>query len=102
MLDKTDESDDALYFYRLALFHEDMHAEAFVYTAQTLGMAFDKDIAQAFTPVPVTLREPLLIPACTWQVGSSDDGFSFDNERPQHSVHVPEFEIDAQPVTWSQ
>jgi hypothetical protein len=102
LLDKTDESDDALYFYRLALFHEDMHAEAFVYMAQTLGMAFDKDIAQAFTPTPMTLREPLLIPACTWQLGSNGEGFSFDNERPQHSVRVPEFEIDAQPVTWSQ
>ncbi|NQW93878.1 MAG: ergothioneine biosynthesis protein EgtB [Polaromonas sp.] len=102
LLEKTDDSDDALYFYRLALFHEDMHAEAFVHMAQTLGLAFDKDIAQAFTPAPMTLREPLLIPACNWQLGSAGEGFSFDNERPQHSVQVPEFEIDAQPVTWSQ
>ena len=29
-------------------------------------------------------------------------GFVFDNERAQHPVSVPEFEIDAQPVTWAQ
>lgn len=102
LLEKADDTDDALYFYRLCLFHEDMHSEALVYMAQTLGIAFDKDMAQAFTPAPMTLREPLLVPACTWQLGSNDDGFSFDNERPHNSVHVPEFEIDAQPVTWAQ
>ena len=102
LLEKADETDNALYFYRLCLFHEDMHSEALVYMAQTLGIAFDKDMVQAFTPAPMTLREPLLIPACTWQLGSTDEGFSFDNERPQHSVEVPEFEIDAQAVTWSQ
>jgi ergothioneine biosynthesis protein EgtB len=103
LLEKTDDSNDALYFYRLCLFHEDMHAEALVYTAQTLGLALGKPLQQAFTPAPMKPREPLLIPACTWHMGSTGgDGFSFDNERPQHSVQVPEFEIDAHPVTWSQ
>ena len=102
LLEKTDDSDDALYFYRLALFHEDMHAEAFVYMAQTLGLKFEAPMQQTFTPAPMNLREPMLIPACNWQLGSSDEGFSFDNERPRNSVPVPEFEIDAQPVTWSQ
>lgn len=103
LLEKAGDNDDALYFYRLCLFHEDMHAEALVYTAQTLGLALDKPMQQAFTPAPMSWREPLLVPACTWALGSSpSDGFSFDNERPQHSVTVPEFEIDAQPVTWAQ
>jgi len=102
VLEKADESDDALYFYRLCLFHEDMHAEALVHTAQTLGFVLDKGMVQAYTPAPMTVREPLLIPACAWQLGSSQEGFSFDNERPRNSVPVPEFEIDAQPVTWAQ
>src|SRR5690606_16421945 len=29
-------------------------------------------------------------------------GFVFDNEQAQHEVSVPEFEIDAQPVSWAQ
>ncbi len=102
LLEKAASSDDALYFYRLALFHEDMHAEALVVMAQTLGIKLDAPMLQALTPAPMTLREPLLIPACTWAMGSDGPGFSFDNERPQHHVCVPEFEIDAQPVSWSQ
>lgn len=102
LLEKADNSDDALYFYRLCLFHEDMHAEALVYMAQTLGLKLDPAMQQAFTPAPMNLREPMLLSACTWQLGSNDEGFSFDNERPQQSLQVPEFEIDAQPVTWSQ
>lgn len=103
LLEKTDEDDDALYFYRLCLFHEDMHAEALTYTAQTLGLSLNKPLLQAFTPPPMALREPLLVPAIDWRFGSAaSPGFVFDNELAQHPVSVPEFEIDAQPVSWSQ
>ncbi len=105
LLAKTGEaaSDEALYFYRLCLFHEDMHGEAFAYAAQTLGMPIENDLLLAFTPAANTPREPLLIPATNWSFGSPHaDGFSFDNERPAHGVAVPEFEIDAQPVSWAQ
>ncbi|MGH8805097.1 MAG: selenoneine synthase SenA [Polaromonas sp.] len=108
LLEKTgsdNDSDDALYFYRLCLFHEDMHGEAFAYTAQTLGLALDPPLQEAFTPLPAAVREPLLIPATVWQMGSPTGagcGFVFDNEKALHAISVPEFEIDAQPVTWSQ
>ena len=103
LLEKSEDSNDALYFYRLCLFHEDMHAEALVYMAQTLGLKLDAPMQQAFTPALMTPREPILIPACIWGIGvDAGHGFSFDNERPQQNVPVPEFEIDAQPVTWSQ
>ena len=102
LLEKADESADALYFYRLCLFYEDMQGEVLASMAQTLGLKLDADVQQTFTPAPMTLREPMLIPACSWQLGSADDGFTFDNERPQHTVQVPEFEIDAQTVTWAQ
>ena len=48
------------------------------------------------------LREPLGVPATRWQLGSTPGGFVFDNEKWAHDVAVPEFEIDAQPVSWSQ
>jgi ergothioneine biosynthesis protein EgtB len=74
-----------------------------VHMAQTLGLKFDAPMQQAFSPAPMNLREPLLIPACRWQLGSAaNTGFAFDNEKSQHTVDVPEFEIDAQPVTWAQ
>ncbi len=103
LLGKCDEDDEALYFYRLCLFHEDMHAEALVYTAQTLGLPLDPALQKVFTPAALTLRDPISIPATRWQMGSAPDaGFAFDNEQPHHTVSVPPFEIDAQPVTWAQ
>ena len=103
LLHKAGDGDDALYFYRLCLFHEDMHAEAMVHMAQTLGMKLDTVLQHTFSPAPMNLREPLSIPACQWSLGSAGDaGFVFDNEKRQHVVPVPEFEIDAQPVTWAQ
>ena len=41
-------------------------------------------------------------PATRWLLGSSAAGFRFDNEAEPHPVEVPEFEIDAQAVTWAQ
>ena len=106
LLEKADDSDDALYFYRLSLFHEDMHGEAFATMAQTLGLPLDKALQAAFTPAPMAaVREPMLIPATLWQMGSAAGagaGFAFDNEKALHPISVPEFEIDAQPVTWAQ
>ena len=98
LLEKAPAGDDALYFYRLALFHEDMHGEALIYMAQTLGLPLGLGLPGAHAA-----REPLLIPAARWQLGSAGDaGFSFDNERCAHEVAVPEFEIDAQAVSWAQ
>jgi iron(II)-dependent oxidoreductase len=99
MLDTADDGDDALYFYRLALFHEDMHGEAFVYMAQALGLDGVWPAAAIATTAP---RAPLWFAPTRWRLGSDERGFSFDNERSAHDVEVPEFEIDAQPVTWAQ
>ncbi|MDO9403903.1 MAG: selenoneine synthase SenA [Polaromonas sp.] len=95
--------DDTLYFYRLALFHEDLQCEALAAAAQAMGLPLDKPLRDAFTPPPLQVREPLLIPATAWQAGSRPGaGFAFDNEEPAHAVQVPAFEIDAQAITWSQ
>jgi iron(II)-dependent oxidoreductase len=99
LLDHATEDDDALYFFRLALFHEDAQLEAFAEMAQTLG--FDAGL-----PPPIgtlATRAPLLFPATRWMLGTAPGtGFAFDNEQPAHEHAVPEFEIDAQPVTWGQ
>lgn len=104
LLEKTGDDDDTLYFYRLCLFHEDLLGEALVHGAQALGLALEPAWQKVFTPPPMALREPLLIPATRWQLGSAvaDPGFAFDNEQPAHAISVPEFEVDAQPVTWAQ
>ncbi len=98
LLDGAPDDDDALYFYRLALFHEDMHGEAFAYMSQTLG--FDAGLLPALPAV--NARDPLVFPATRWLLGSAPGGFVFDNEKWAHEVALPEFEIDAQPVSWAQ
>ncbi len=92
------DGDDSLYFYRLALFHEDRHIEGFAVMAQTLG--FDTGL---LLPQPTHApREPLFFPATRWMLGNAGNGFVFDNERVAHEVRLPEFEIDAQAVSWAQ
>src|SRR5574343_288438 len=53
LLAKTPDEDDALYFYRLAVFPEDMHGEAFLYMAQTLGLPL-----RLSPSLPAVVREP--------------------------------------------
>lgn len=99
LLSHAEESDAGLYFFRLTLFHEDMHAEAFAYMAQTLGLP----MPELPWPLPLAQRPAVGVPATRWRLGSErDDGFVFDNEKWAHELRVPEFEIDAQPVTWAQ
>lgn len=98
--------DQALYFFRLALFHEDMHGEALASMAQTLGLS----VGDGSNVLPATSargsavqRPPVLFPAMRWTMGMpSGHGFVFDNEVSAHEIAVPEFEIDAQAVTWAQ
>lgn len=98
LLEKAPDEDDALYFYRLALFHEDMHGESLIYMGQTLGLALPVQ-----TPGPMLMGAPLWVNATRWALGLEDGGgFTFDNERALHEVQVPEFEIDAQVVSWAQ
>jgi ergothioneine biosynthesis protein EgtB len=101
LLDATrEESDDALYFHRLALFHEEMRNEGFAMLAQALGLTVPLGlVSRIATQAP---RAALLFPATRWLLGVGAPGFRFDNEREPHPVEIPEFEIDAQAVTWAQ
>lgn len=97
-------SDDALYFYRLVLFHEAMHLEAAIYMAQALGVAVD---SMLFT-TDLIANKPYYSPATTkisientvWTLGWQGAGFAFDNELGAHAVDIAAFDIDHQAVRW--
>lgn len=91
-------SDDELYFYRLVVLHEMMHAEASAYMGQGLGLPLRE--LQALAPQPAA--SGLQLPAQRFVLGSSDAGFAFDNELGAHEVQVAATRIDAQAVTWSR
>ncbi|NML46654.1 SUMF1/EgtB/PvdO family nonheme iron enzyme [Ramlibacter sp. G-1-2-2] len=97
LLDKADDSDDALYFFRLALFHEDLRCEQLAVLAQTVGVPLGLQL-----PGGVQARPPLVLPATRWSLGWPDGGFALGVEQGAEAVAVPEFEIDAQAVSWAQ
>lgn len=104
LLDKTSDDDDALYFYRWALLHEDQRGEQLLTLAQTLNLALPG--LEPPSRVVRSPREPLALPALRGPVGlplpGHGPGFVFDAEAPQHSLALPPFEIDAQAVSWAQ
>jgi EgtB-related family protein len=100
LLAETPETDDELYFYRLSLFHEDMHGEAGTYMAQAL----DIPLQPGLLPLPSRLPESreLHLPAQDRQLGYGESGFAFDNELPAHPVTLAPFAIDSEVVSWAR
>jgi iron(II)-dependent oxidoreductase len=97
-----DPTEEDIYFQCLAVFHEDMHTEAFTYTRQTL------DYPPPQLSLPATrddlddgpLPGDVSVPGGTLLLGASRDlPFVFDNEKWAHPVEVPPFRIARAPVT---
>ena len=78
-LEHEDGGDAALYPYRLALAHEDMHGEALLYTMQTLGVAAQATGARM--PEPRTQGQISHAGGAFLLGGEQSRGFVFDNER---------------------
>lgn len=97
LLEKASQDDEGLYFFRAALFHEDLRGEQLITMAQALDLPIQLGLPAVAAP-----REALLVPAALWLLGSAPGGFVFEAEKWAHEVQVPEFEIDAQPVSWAQ
>ena len=82
------------YLLEYAIYHEDMHTEAFTYTRQTLGYP-----APAIGHVPEErmhgrLEGDAVIPGGIFMLGASEqDGFVFDNEKWAHPVEIRPFAI---------
>jgi iron(II)-dependent oxidoreductase len=86
----------------LALYHEDMHGEAFVYTRLTLGYAPPPGSAPHVAGGGAWPGD-VAVPGCTWELGARRDaGFTFDNERWAHPVEVAPFRIARAPVTQAE
>jgi ergothioneine biosynthesis protein EgtB len=100
-LSRVANTDAALYPYRLALAHEDMHGEALLITLQTLGLAAP---GQCTLPVPVQAPAQIAFPGGALMLGraATDKGFAFDNESAPHAVLVAPFGIDAALISNAQ
>ena len=92
--------DDSLYFFRLALLHEDMHHEAALYMAQSLGVPIADPRWQA-APLRDAVQ-PLVFEAGAWSLGSGGPGFAFDNELGRHALALPATQIDSRVLRWAE
>jgi iron(II)-dependent oxidoreductase len=88
------DDDAALYPYRLALAHEDMHGEALLYTMQTLGVPLHAGMAGRL-PAPQPAEEIAFAGGAFLRGGEQSYGFVFDNEKAAASCRVAPFAIDA-------
>ncbi len=103
--DEVDE--DALYFFRLVLMHEHMHAEAWLMMAQQLGIAPGVTIDEAITDELAAPRRArndgaaLVVEAGAIELGATaPSGFIFDNEAGSRRETLAPFTIDAGAVSW--
>ncbi len=88
----------------LALFHEDMHDEAFTYTRQTMGFPEPTlALARVCKPQAGGLDGDANIPGGLFMLGAKrDQAFVFDNEQWAHEREVKPFAIARAPVTQDQ
>lgn len=118
-IERESENPALLYFVRLATYHEDMHAEAFRYTCQTL--AYEDPLREAGSPDAQARDEGLELPLSgrrsdrtprvdaagdvelvggVFELGAARNGaFVFDNEKWAHDVLVQPFRISRNAVT---
>lgn len=96
--------DEGAYFPRLALFHEDMHGEALLYTRQTLAYPAPGFVAAPEIDAVALGGGPLpgdaLIPGGRYLLGAPPgQGFVFDNEKWAHPVEIAPFRMARAAVT---
>src|SRR5687767_3672646 len=85
--------------WEMVVQHEHQHNETML---QTLQLAERGVYSPERRPLPegdVAAEGTVRIDAGPFPLGEPNAEFAYDNERPQHMVHVPAFEIDRTPVT---
>ena len=87
------------FVYRMVVQHEHQHDETMLATLQLMA-------GEGYRPVapPPPAGAPLAaaevrVPAGPFVMGTDDDPWAYDNERPAHVVELEEFWIDAAPVS---
>lgn len=91
------------YFIQLAIYHQDMHNEAFAYTRQSVGYALPLQLKQRFDQKKqqadtlnhsLACRGDLYFEPCPIEMGAERGrGFFFDNEKWAHRVELDAFSI---------
>ncbi|MEW2356948.1 ergothioneine biosynthesis protein EgtB [Spirillospora sp. NPDC029432] len=89
------------FVYGMVVQHEHQHDETMLATHQLRkgAPALLDPPASPQAGAAAGAAGEVLIPAGTFEMGTSDDPWAYDNERPGHLVDLPSYYIDAEPVT---
>ena len=104
-LNSAPPTDETVYFAQLALFHQDMHNEAYAYTLHTLGLQLPLSVESKLSEsgyCEPKFRETrdIEVPASTLMLGAApDSGFVFDNEKWAREIRLAAFSIANRVVT---
>ncbi|MBI2319756.1 MAG: ergothioneine biosynthesis protein EgtB [Betaproteobacteria bacterium] len=100
-LEREAGNESLVYFVQLAIYHEDMHAEAFHYMRQTLrhpAPALGESGRGAGARAPA--EGDAAVGGGSFRLGAErGTGFVFDNEKWAHEVEVPPFRISRRAVS---
>lgn len=99
---------EIIYDIQLANQHEMQHQELMVYDFQNYFERFP-DPYDNYKPFKINefskfeskanIQEMISIPGGIYNLGFSGDGFSYDNELPEHKVYLYPYKIDSSPVS---
>lgn len=93
-LERRPDDANLQYFVRLVTFHEDMHAEAFHYSRQTLGYSDPHAQTADAALAAVAVAGDVAVDGGEFMLGAAaDDGFVFDNEKWAHRLTVAPFRM---------
>jgi iron(II)-dependent oxidoreductase len=84
------------FVFHLVVQHELQHVETMLQTLQLSGLEHPGGRPSR---VPVSDPTTRLVEAGPFWMGTDDEGWAYDNERPAHEVDLPAFAIDRAPVT---
>jgi iron(II)-dependent oxidoreductase len=90
------------FVYGMVVQHEHQHDETML---ATLNLMAAPGYRPALAPPPVAtapVTDEVLVTAGPFVMGTSDEPWAYDNERPCHVVDLPAYWIDAAPVTNGQ
>ena len=87
------------FVYGMVLQHEHQHDETMLATLDLMGEPGYRPEGVAPPPARAAVRGEVVIAAGPFVMGTSDEAWAYDNERPAHVVELPAFAIDAAPVT---
>ncbi len=81
------------FVFGMVIQHEHQHIETVLATLQLGGLLTPPPLE------PVTRAGEVEIAGGRYEIGTSDDAWAYDNERPAHGVELAPFTIDRRPVT---